>query len=72
MKVSGGVKKKTRPGNLIDAMPPILALGGKVVSHTSLVTKAMLGQPIGHGKYMDGKINRQNFYNIMFRYIIKI
>ena len=41
---------ETRPGNLVDATPPIQALGGKGVLLSYQVMKVMLGQPIGHGK----------------------
>ena len=44
-------QNQTRPGNLVDAMPPIQALGGKGVLLTELVMKALLGQPIGGGIY---------------------
>ena len=40
---------KSRPGNLVDAMSPIEALGVKGLSLAYLATKAVLGQPVGCG-----------------------
>ena len=54
--------KKTRPGNLVDAMPPIQALGrdrrkrGLSYWVPDWLTKALLGQPIRHGKNRPGNV----------------